>query len=491
LTLKSTSLVAGLDIGTSGVKATLVEVADDVAVERRSATVPYRPDMEPGREPARWLDASLEALAALELPDVPPESLGFTGQMHALVPVDEDLRALRPALLWLDYDGAGPLERFVEAHPEIDFLHRTGNIPLPDFMLAKWLYAAGLMPALSVNTYAVMGAKDYVRARLCGAESVSDPNDAAGTQLFDPFSRCWATEIFEAAGLPVAALPTVVPSTTATPPARQRSGEPIAQQSVVGTGDQAAASRAVGAWSEGTVSVSLGTSGVVAAPIVCSSLPGDWDGRFHLFPLDREGAFQLIGTVPSVGPTLRWLSRLVGASVEGLPALASRADNRGGPSFFPYLAGRGAPHADSSQHGALVGLTERTSAADIAQAVYWGIALELASIIEEAHKVGIEVQRVVCSGGAALDGYLVGTIAACLDVPCLTASTPNASSSGAALIAYDLVSPGNTATLRLRPVTPAKAPAKPAHWHDQREALLVGTPHVGAAPECSFCTALP
>ena len=483
MTLKSKSLVAGLDIGTSGVKATLVEVVDDVAVERRSTTVPYRPDMEPDREPARWLEASLEALAALELVGLPLEGVGFTGQMHALVPVDEDLLALRPALLWLDYDGAGPLERFVKAHPEIDFLRRTGNIPLPDFTLAKWLYAVSLMPALSVNTYAVMGAKDYVRARLCGADSVSDPNDAAGTQLFDPLSRCWANEILEAAGLPVSALPRVVPSTTVMPPARQRSGEPFAQQSVVGTGDQAAASRAVGGWSQGTVSLSLGTSGVVAAPFVCSSFPEHWDGQFHLFPLDLEGAFQLIGTVPSVGPTLRWLSRLVGASVEELPELASSADNRRSPSFFPYLAGRGAPHADSSQHGALVGLTERTSAADIAQAVYWGVALELASIIEETRKVGVEVQRVVCSGGAALDGYLVGSIAVCLDVPCLTASTSNASSSGAALIAYDFVSPSNTATLHLRPVPPAKALAEPAYWHDQREAFLQGPPHLRPAPD--------
>jgi sugar (pentulose or hexulose) kinase len=484
--VKSTTLVAGLDIGTSGVKATLVEVSDHVAVERRSTTVAYRPDMEPNREPARWFDASLEALAALDAQEVAPRALGFTGQMHALVPVDEGLRPLRPALLWLDYDGAAALDGFVKAHPEIDLLRRTGNIPLPDFTLAKWLYAAGLAPALSVDTYAVLGAKDYVRAKLCVADSASDPNDAAGTQLFDPFSRCWATEVFEAAGLPVSALPRVVPSTTVTPPARQGSGKPFAQQSVVGTGDQAAASRAVGAWGEGTVSLSLGTSGVVAAPFACSTFPEDWDGQFHLFPLDPEGAFQLIGTVPSVGPTLRWLSRLVGTSVEELPELASSADHRRGPSFFPYLAGRGAPHADSSQHGALVGLTEQTSAADIAQAVYWGIALELASIIEETHKVGIEIQRVVCSGGAALDGYLVASIAACLDVPCLTASTSNASSSGAALIAYDSVCPGNTATLRLRPVAPAQPIAETSCWRDQREAFLLGQPQLGPAPDRSY-----
>lgn len=106
MTLGSAVLVAGLDVGTSGVKATLVEVDGNLATERVSTSVAYRADGEPSRDPDRWLTASLEALSELTVEDPHSiEGIGFTGQMHALVLLGAEGGPLRPALLWLDYEG--------------------------------------------------------------------------------------------------------------------------------------------------------------------------------------------------------------------------------------------------------------------------------------------------------------------------------------------------------------------------------------------------
>ena len=468
------TFVVGVDVGTSGVKATAVSVDEDVAVERRCVSIGYRPDGGPSRDPDRWVDASLEALEALELSrEGHIGGVGFTGQMHALVAVDENLRPLRPALLWLDYDGAPQLQALARGHPEIDFVRSTGNIPLPDFTLAKWLLALEEEPGLEKATYAVLGAKDYVRTALCGGEIVTDWNEAAGTQLYDPFTRRWADKIATLARLPVGRLPTIVDSTAMVPPPRDRGGVGVGVHGVVGTGDQAAAARAVSAFAEGVVSLSLGTSGVLSARLDMANLPGDWDGRFHLFPLDTAGSFQLIGTIPSVGPTLQWVSQLLGVPIEELSTLARRADSdRPGTRFYPYLAGRGAPDADAHQEGALVGLTEKTTSADVAQAVYVGIAFELASIVEEMRALGVEVEQVVCSGAVAVDSHLAELIAASADVSCSTARGLSASSSGAALLAYDAVTLGNRPVLGRLPVSSRPVPPGRDAWQEERETIV-------------------
>ena len=401
-------------------------------------------------------------LEGLELPcEGHIAGVGFTGQMHALVAVDETLRPLRPAVLWLDYEGTAPLQTMLLGHPEIDFVRSTGNIALPDFTLAKWLVAVEQEPGLASATHAILGAKDYVRTVLCGSEIITDWNEAAGTQLYDPFRRSWSDDIATAAGLPVGTLPTVVDSTTLIVPPRNRGGVRVGDHGVVGTGDQAAAARAVGALREGVVSLSLGTSGVLAARLDMPDLPNDWDGRFHLFPLDTAGAFQLIGTIPSVGPTLRWVSQLLRVSIEKLSRLAGSVDtDRPGARFFPYLAGRGAPNADAHQEGALLGLTEKTTSAEVAQAVYVGIAFELGSIVEEMRALGVQVEHVVCSGAVAVDSHLVELIAACADVRCSTASSLSASSSGAALLAHDAVAFESRAALGTRPVSSRPVPRR-------------------------------
>ncbi len=456
----------GIDIGTSSVKAVRLRADQSVAVEA-AVSKPYAGDGAPTRDPKLWARLAEDALAELAEGET-IAAIGFTGQMHALVAVAADGALAAPVRLWLDMDGAPDLDAFVAAYPG-RFAADSGNIPLPDFTLAKWLWARRLDPGLASRTARLYCAKDYVRAALDpSAPFVIDRNEATGLQVFDPFADRWHQDILAQAGLPAAALPKPVAASEA---AGHWRGIPL----VVGVGDQAAAARAIGALSPGVASLSLGTSGVLSIPLPKTALPASWDGAFHLFPTGFDTNYQVIGTVPAFGATLRWLQTLTGRSAAELDAAAANQPiGEGRALFVPYLAGAGAPHPDHGLSGLLAGLTVDSGPAEIARAVYDGLAQELAAIAGEAAAIGAPTETILLSGGATRLPGLVATLAAFLPADCRLVEAAEASAVGAALAALDHLQPANRLCLGTAEVPRARSLVLRDDWRRAREAALAG-----------------
>ena len=459
----------GIDIGTSSVKAVLCRIGAEVVVER-TVCKPYGEDGRPTRDPDLWVRLAKSAITELTA-NGPVAAVGFTGQMHALVALDAMGAVAAPVKLWLDMDGAAALRDFVRrVHNGLAaaMARRTGNIPLPDFTLAKWLHALGADPTLDQRVVRLCCAKDFVRQQLDPkAPHVVDSNEAAGMQLFDPFADRWNGELVAAAGIPSQALPAVVHAATVA--GRLADGTPL----VVGVGDQASAARAIGAFEPGTVSLSLGTSGVLSFTLERRRLAADWNGAFHLFPLGFTGDYEVIGTIPAFGGTLRWLSSLLGRSIGELDRLAAEtAPGDGRAIFLPYLAGAGAPHPRHELEGRLIGITAELTPARLVRAVYDGLAQEFAIIAQEAAVHLARGERVMISGGAARLTCLVGTIAAFLDAEICVVDAGEASAVGAALIAADTLAPGTRARLTATPVPRTKRVAPTMAWRKAREAVF-------------------
>lgn len=456
----------GIDIGTSSVKAVRIRADDGITVEA-AVSRPYAADNAPTRDPALWARLAEEALVELTTGEA-VSAIGFTGQMHSLVALERGGALAAPVKLWLDMDGAPDLEAFVAAYPG-SFARDTGNIPLPDFTLAKWLWARRLDPSLSGRIDGLYCAKDYVRALLDpSAPFVVDRNEATGMQVFDPFADRWHDDLLERAGLPRAALPRPV---SATEVAGVWRGIPM----VVGVGDQAAAARAIGSLVPGVASLSLGTSGVLSIPLMKHALPVDWDGAFHLFPTGFDDNYQVIGTVPAFGATLRWLQNLFGRPMAELDAAAAALPvGQGRELFVPYLAGAGAPHPCHDLAAALSGLTVASGLAGIVRAVYDGMAQELATITHEAAAIGAPTDVVLLSGGATHLPGLVATLAAFLPCECRLVDAAEASAVGAALAGLDHLRPANRLCLSTTAVPSAQSLAIRDDWRRAREAALAG-----------------
>ncbi len=472
-------LFIGVDIGTSSIKVAVVEVDPQ---GRALVTYHVSRSYPAGRQrdAGTWSQLARTMVAELN-PASAPAGIGFSGQMHSLIPLDEMRRSMSPTMLWCDMQGLPRLQRFVaEQCPLSEFVERTGNLPLPDFTLAKWLYLRNEKPDLADGVRYLPSAKDYVRWTFDpGSDLITDPTDAAGTQVYNLFQQAWDPVLIKQAEIPASALGIILPSAQVVGKAdelnRQWAGTPL----VNGAGDQAACGRAVGAGSPGQASLSLGTSGVLAVSLAKTALPDGWTGDLHIFPGWQPDMYQVIATIPALGSGLSWAASLLGVDLAALDDLAREGSeiDLGGEQagFFPFLDGMGAPNPDSTVRAAFYGLSSSMDRRVIAWIIYQGFAMEIRMLVDAINAVGVDISQVTLSGGASQLPTFAAAIAAYLPVPCRRASARAGSAVGAALIAADTVLGPNTAWLdsaeriraAARPMDPlwlARRSAHPKPW---------------------------
>jgi xylulokinase len=202
----------GIDVGTGGSRAVVVDAAGAV-VASHAAAHPAIHSAQVGwaeQNPEDWYRAVKEAIAGLFLDGgVDPaaiEAVGLTGQMHGCVMLDDEGAVLRPALIWCDQ----------RTQPQCDWLNTTigkerlieltCNPALPNFTLTKLLWVKQHEPEIFGRIEHVLCPKDYVRYRLTG-EFAMDMQEASGTLLLDVTHRRWSEEVAGLSGIPMKWLP--------------------------------------------------------------------------------------------------------------------------------------------------------------------------------------------------------------------------------------------------------------------------------------------
>ncbi len=407
--------LVGLDVGTTGVKA--VAISDDGEVVARAERGYPLATPQPGwceQDPDDWWNASRAALADL---GVEPRAIGFSGQMHGLVALDEHDHVLRPAILWNDQrtgaeceeiEGRIGLERLIEL---------TGNRALTGFTAPKLLWLRRHEPETFARIRRVLLPKDYVRLRLTGEHAI-DAADASGTLLFDVRRREWSGEVLDALELPADWLPPVHESTE-----------------IGGAGDQAAGALGLGVDRPGPLSVVLGTSGVVFAAL--PEYRPDAHARLHVFCHAVPGTWHAMGVMLSAAGSLRWLrDSVVGESYDELNREAARwPAGVEGLLFQPYLAGERTPHADPNARGAFVGLSLRHDRGALVRAVLEGVAFGLRDSLELVRGLGVHAEVGRVSGGGARSSLWLRIVASVLGLPLeRTAASEDGAAFGAALL---------------------------------------------------------
>jgi xylulokinase len=180
----------GIDIGTSSVKAVLVDDKDTV-IEQASAPLNVsRPQAGWSEQnPADWwsaTNAAVTALPAAERRKV--QAVGLSGQMHGATILDAADKPLRPAILWNDGRSEAQCRTLEKAEARSRAI--TGNIAMPGFTAPKLVWVRENEPEVFRNTRCVLLPKDYVRLLMTG-EKASDCSDAAGTLWVDVAKRKW------------------------------------------------------------------------------------------------------------------------------------------------------------------------------------------------------------------------------------------------------------------------------------------------------------
>ena len=446
----------GLDLGTSGIRAllmqedgTVVHVADvDLCVAH-----PHPGWSE--QDPADWIRAARTAIG--ELVRMAPQDMarlrgiGLSGQMHGATLLDSDGVALRPCILWNDTRSQAQAARLDQTE-EVRAL--SGNIVFPGFTAPKLMWVAENEPDVFAQVASVLLPKDYLGFWLTG-RIVSDMSDSAGTAWMDVGGRCWSNTLLDQSGMQRDQMPDLMEGTGVAGPVRDELatelGLPQGVLVVAGGGDNAAAACGVGALGEGDGFVSLGTSGVLlAARDGFAPMPGS---AVHTFCHAIPGAWYQMGVILAATDSLNWLAGITGEKAAALTeALGDRIDDPGTLRFLPYLSGERTPHNDSAVRGAFIGLDISHGRTDLTRAVLEGVTFALRDSLEALKSTGARLDRVLAIGGGAQSRYWCELLATTLN---MAVDLPEQGAFGAALGAARLAVCGVTG------VAPADIMTKP------------------------------
>lgn len=336
--------------------------------------------------------------------------IGFSGQMHGAVMLDEDGQVVRPALIWCDVRTGRQCRELTEKIGAERIIQWTCNPALTNFTLTKLLWVRANEPENWKRVRSVMLPKDYVRYQLTG-DRATDMADASGTLLLDVAHRRWSNEMLEAAGIDRQLLPELYESPEicgkvsagAAAVTGLKAGTPV----VAGAGDQAAGATGMGIVTPGAVSATIGTSGVVFAATDAPAL--DRQGRLHTFCHAIPGRWHMMGVTQAAGLSLRWFRDQFGAGeddgrdpYERLTDEAATATvGSKGLLWTPYLMGERTPHLDPEARAALVGLTASHKRADVIRAILEGVAFSLRDTFSIFGDMNVPVKSVRLGGGGA------------------------------------------------------------------------------------------
>jgi xylulokinase len=401
----------GIDIGTGGTRAVLIGRTGELIASHSSEHAPIRSEHIGWAEqdPEDWWRAARVAISGVLVESGVAgsaiEAVGLTGQMHGCVMLDSYGQVLRPALIWCDQRTQPQCDWLTETIGFNRLIELTCNPALPNFTLTKLLWVREHQPETFAKIAHVLCPKDYVRYKLTG-EYAMDMQEASGTLLLDVANRRWSEEVAAVAGIPMSWLPPLFEgpeicakiSSFGAAATGLAAGTPVA----AGAGDQGAGAVGMGILKPGSVSATIGTSGVVFASTDRPTM--DRHGRLHTFCHAAPGLWHVMGVTNGAGLSLRYF-RDTFAPAESYDELSEEAaqvpPGSDGLFWTPYLFGERTPHLDATARAAFVGITASTTRAHFVRAVLEGVAFSLKETFTLFSDLGIPVESIRLGGGGA------------------------------------------------------------------------------------------
>ena len=410
----------GIDLGTSGVKALLIDEAQSVIGSASAALTVQRPHTGwSEQDPAAWLKATrcvmeeLRSRFGRQMSAV--RGIGLSGHMHGATLLDAQGGVLRPCILWNDTRSHQEAAA-MDANPA--FREITGNIVFPGFTAPKLAWVRQHEPDIFARVSKVLLPKDYIRFWLTG-EYVSEMSDASGTSWLDVGGRNWSPELLDATGLSLGHMPRLVEGSEASGMLRGTHRTAWGMGEVVvagGAGDNAASAIGLGTTAQGAAFVSLGTSGVMFA--ATQAYRPKAESAVHSFCHAVPQTWHQMGVSLSATDSLNWWGKVCGMSAQALTLELGDAILPGQPlTFLPYLAGERTPHNDPAIRGGFFGLDHSHDRKAMTQAVLEGVAFASRDNLEALRATGTQVERVMAVGGGTASALWLQILSNALGVP--------------------------------------------------------------------------
>jgi len=407
----------GIDVGTSGTKTLAIDEGGKILAEASAEYPCYYPKpMWSEQDPEDWWRGTVASVQAVvkkaKLKPADVKGIGLSGQMHGSVFLDKSGKVIRKALLWNDQRTKAECEEIEKrAGGRKKLIQMVANPALTGFTAPKILWLRNQEPKNFARLAKVLLPKDEIRRRLTG-EFATEVSDASGMLLLDVVKRKWSKKLLEKLELDQSLLATCYESEQVTGKLRPEVAKELGLSTecvvVGGAGDCAANAVGTGVVSKGTLSTSIGTSGVMF--VHSDEVQVDPLGRLHTFCHAVHGKWHMMGVSLSAGGSLSWYAEQICKNAAGkgkniydlLNAEAEKvAAGSEGLFFLPYLAGERTPHADPLARGSFVGLTLTHGRGHLARSVMEGVAYSLRDSLAIIRDMGVPVNQIRVSGGGS------------------------------------------------------------------------------------------
>ncbi len=412
-------LVIGLDVGTTGTKACVVDKNGNTL---GSGYREYALKSEGGRvtqSAPDWWDAAVYAIrtATKDVDTKKIAAISLSTQAASMLCADRDGDAKSEVITWMDTRSSIEADELSNAIGKENVYRKSGWLPTPVLDAAKILWIKKNNPNLFANTDYFISTLEYMNMKLC-KKCVIDPTNAAMRQMFNIETGEWDKEILDYIGIDESRLPTVLPIGaevgSLTPEAAEALGLTTDVKVYNGAHDQYCASIGCGAVDAGDMLLATGTTwvvlGITDKPLYTEShiSPG-----IHALP----GRYGALASLVSAGSALNWYRSIIDGNFRLMDEEAAKRMESAKDLFvLPYVCGAGFPHNRPDMRGAMFGLDKGHDRYDIARALMEGVAFEAASVLSQFKENGMNISTLMMTGGAArsdLWSEIVGYVTGC------------------------------------------------------------------------------
>lgn len=441
----------GADLGTSAMKLLLVDEGGSIVNTVSETYEAYYP--KPGwseQNPLDWWKAFVIGVGRLiaEVDAKQIKGIGVGGQMHGLVALDREDTVIRPAILWNDGRTDKETEYLNEVIGKSVLSDCTGNIAFAGFTAPKILWMKNHEPENVERIDKIMLPKDYLNYRLTGNHT-TDFSDASGMLLLDVKNKCWSEQMLQICGVEKKWMPELKESFEVIGNLKKEVASELGLTEevivVAGAGDNAAAAVGTGVVCEGKCNISLGTSGTIFFPM--NTFAVDEQNALHAF-CHADGRYHLMGCILSAASCNKWFCEEILSDNNYEALQAGITEEKLGENevfFLPYLMGERSPINDTDARGTFIGMSMKTSQADMVQAVLEGVSFAIRDNFEVARSQGIVIKDSYLCGGGAKSKIWQKILSNVLDIPLRIPVMEEGPGYGAALLA--MVGAGAYATI--------------------------------------------
>lgn len=415
------TLLLGLDVGTTSVKAGLFDAAGrQVAASMREYRLSHPAPDRVEIDPETWWISAVDAVrATLATPGVDPSAIAgmaVSSQGETVAAVDAEGRALGPALVWLDNRASAEARELEERFGSTLVYERTGVPEVnPTWTAAKLLWWRRNEPTLFGAAARFLLAEDFLLRRLTG-RFVTDGAIQCTTMLFDIVAGGWWAPMLEAVGIGPERLPEIdAPGAiagTLTGAAAEAMGLPVGLPVVAGGMDQGAGAVGVGNIGGGMVSESTGGALTIQAAVAQHGR--DISGRTPVYVHSAPRTYLYCPVCPTGGMALTWFRDQFGGPEMGRAAAGGRSAydlltelaatvpaGSDGLTMLPHLAGAFSPEYEPAARGVFAGFTLAHTRGHFVRATLEGVAFMLRRNLELLESVGAPATEIRSHGGGA------------------------------------------------------------------------------------------